>query len=503
MSAPNAILSRYLRSRIPRIERYISNPEEVQMYWFEKLIRKARNTDWGKNHDYKNIHSLEAFQKKVPVQDYDSLKPFIERMMLGEKNVLWSGKIRWFSKSSGTTSDKSKFIPVSWEHHKHCLMKGCRDTLSIYYHNNPNANIFQGKGIVMGGAWDRYDAYPKTKYGDVSALMLNNMPALAKYFYSPDMETALMPEWEEKIERMASITSKENITNMGGVPTWSLVLFRKILEQTGKEHLLEVWPQLELYIHGGVSFTPYQNQFKELMPGHQVTFQEIYNASEGYFSIQNESKKDDMLLLLDNGIFYEFIPSNEWDKEYPKALTLEEIEIGVNYAIVISTNSGLWRYMTGDTVKFTSKYPYKIKVTGRTKHFINAFGEEVVIENTDKALAKTCQTLGAIVYEYTVAPIYFQGNEKGGHEWLIEFEKPPNNLIEFTTLLDRNLQQINSDYEAKRYKDLALAELIVQPLPQGTFHEWLKRKGKYGGQNKIPRLSNHRQYLDEILETVS
>jgi hypothetical protein len=495
-------MGQFLRSRMRRIEWFMENPHEVQRHWFEKLMRNARNTEWGKEHGYSSIRTQQDFADRIPVQDYESLKPYIERMMLGEKNILWQGKIKWFAKSSGTTSDKSKFIPVSWEHHQKCLIQGSKDTLSLYYHNNPNANIFQGKGIVMGGTSESFDKYPKTKYGDVSAIMLDHMPAVAKYFYTPDMKTALMKDWEPKIKRIAEITSQENVTNLGGVPTWTIVLFREILELTGKENILEVWPNLEVYIHGGVSFMPYQEQFQQFLPGNQVNFLEIYNASEGYFAIQSDLKQDDMLLMLDNGIYYEFVPSDEWAKDYPKAIPLHEVVIGQNYAIVISTNSGLWRYMPGDTVKFTSTVPYKIKVTGRTKHFINAFGEEVMIENTDKALAMTCREMLASVQEYTVAPIYIKGHKKGGHEWLIEFDIPPKDLKLFSQLLDKNLQKINSDYEAKRYKNMALDCLTIRHLPSGTFHNWLKGKGKYGGQNKVPRLANHRMYIDEILEMV-
>lgn len=502
MSIVNSILSQYLRSRMRRIEWFMEKPHEAQQYWFEKLIRNARNTEWGKAHGYPSIRNYEDFVDRVAIQDYDSLKPYIMKMMHGEKNILWSGKTRWFSKSSGTTSDKSKFIPVSREHHSTCLMRGSKDTLSLYHYNNPNAKIFQGKGIVMGGSSEHFAPYPKTKYGDVSALMLDYMPAIAKYFYTPDMETALMKDWEPKIRRIAEMTSKQNVTNLGGVPTWTIVLFRAILELTGKENILEVWPNLEVYIHGGVSFTPYKKQFQKFLPSEQVHLLEIYNASEGYFSIQSDLKEDDMLLMLDNGIFYEFVLPSEWGKDYPKAIPLSQVEIDQNYAIAISTNSGLWRYMPGDTVKFTSTAPYKIKVTGRTKHFINAFGEEVMIENTDKALALACQETGASVQEYTVAPIYFIGEGKGGHEWLVEFEVPPRNLEAFTDLLDKNLQQINSDYEAKRYKSMALNRLVLRSLPQGTFFKWLKGKGKFGGQNKIPRLANHRRYLEEILEVV-
>lgn len=502
MSVFNSILGKYLRSRMRRIEWFMEKPHEAQEAWFQKLIRNARNTEWGKKYDYLSIKTQKDFANIVPIQDYESLKPYIERMMLGEKNILWQGSTKWFAKSSGTTSDKSKFIPVSQEHHQKCLIQGTKDTLSLYYHNNPNANIFQGKGIVMGGASELFDKYPKTKYGDVSALMLEYMPAIAKYFYTPDMKTALMKDWEPKIKRIAEITSKENVTNLGGVPTWTIVLFREILEQTGKENILEVWPNLEIYIHGGVSFTPYHEQFQQFLPSDQVHLLEIYNASEGYFSIQSDLKQDDMLLLLDNGIYYEFLPTSEWGKDEPKAIPLSAVEIGQNYAIVISTNSGLWRYMPGDTMKFTSTSPYKIKITGRTKHFINAFGEEVMIENTDKALAMTCREMVASVQEYTVAPIYIKGDDKGGHEWLIEFDNPPKDLEAFSRLLDKNLQAVNSDYEAKRYKDMALDCLTIHSLPSGTFHSWLKGKGKYGGQNKVPRLANHRKYLEEILEMV-
>ncbi len=503
MSAMNSILGVYLRSRMRRINWFMKHPHEAQQHWFDQLIRHARNTTWGKEHGYPSIKQYEDFTDRVGIQDYEALKPYIQRMMLGEKNVLWSGKIRMFSKSSGTTSDKSKYIPVSQEHYQKCLIQGSKDTLSLYYHNNPEANIFKGKGVVMGGTWDYYPQHSKSQIGDVSALMLEHMPAIAKYFYTPDLETALMKDWEPKIERMARITMNERVTNLGGVPTWTIVLFRTILEMTGKSHILEVWPELEIYIHGGVSFTPYKEQFQKYLPSHQVQMMEIYNASEGYFSIQSEFGADDMLLLLDNGIYYEFIPPSEWGKDSPKAIPLADVEIGKHYAIVISTNSGLWRYMPGDTIKFTSTTPYKIKVTGRTKHFINAFGEEVMIENTDKALAIACEKTGTSVVEYTVAPVYFSGGQgKGGHEWLIEFEHAPDDLELFSEILDQQLKAINSDYEAKRYKGMALNRLVIRPLPKGTFFKWMKGKGKFGGQNKVPRLANHRKYLEEILDKV-
>ncbi len=502
MSLTNRIIGSYLKTRMLRINRFRLNPEEVQRFWFDKLIRVCRDTEFGRRHGFKSIRTWEQFSRRVPVNDYDSLKGDIGRMMMGEKNVLWPGKVEWYSKSSGTTSDKSKFIPVTGENLKKCHIRGPRDVLSLYYHNRPDAKIFDGRGVVMGGAWESFAPYPKSKIGDVSALMLHNMPPIAKYFHTPDVATAIMPEWEPKIERMAEIVSKANVTNIGGVPTWTIVLFRRILEITGKESIMDVWPNLEVYIHGGVSFAPYREQFREFLPDEKVAFMEIYNASEGFFAIQSDLETDDMLLLLDNGIYYEFLPPEEWHKEFPEAIPLEDVEIGKNYAIVVTTNSGLWRYVPGDTVKFTSKYPFKIKITGRTKHFINAFGEEVVVENSDKALSMTCQEMGASVKEYTVAPIYIEGESKGGHEWLIEFERPPADMEHFANRLDLNLQSINSDYEAKRYKSMALNRLVARAVPRGSFYRWMKSKGKYGGQNKVPRLANHRKYLDEILAFV-
>lgn len=309
-----------------------------------------------------------------------------------------------------------------------------------------------------------------------------------------------MPDFEEKIERMARQCSQQDVVMIGGVPTWTVVLFRKILELTGKSNMLEVWPNFQVYIHGGVSFTPYRDQFRQFLPSGQVSYQEIYNASEGYFAIQNDFESGDMLLLLDNGIYYEFIPMDQWHQPAPKAVPLEAVEVGKNYAIVISTNGGLWRYTPGDTVTFTSTFPYKIKITGRTRQFVNAFGEEVMVENTDRALAMTCAQTGAVVLEYTVAPVYFKGPGKGGHEWLVEFEKKPSDMQSFSSLLDQNLQKVNSDYEAKRYHNMALEQLQLRPMPRGTFHQWLKMKGKYGGQHKVPRLSNERKYVEDILE---
>lgn len=500
----NTLFRHYLRFRMRHVRRYMSDPHGVQRYWLERLLLTARDTEWGKKYSFRSIKSHRQFANRIPIQGYDSLKPYIERMMLGERAVLWPGRVRYYSKSSGTTNDKSKFIPVSRQNLKFCHIGGTWDTTTFFYDKHPEAELFRRRSMLMGGHLKPYEAYSKSFVGDVSAVMLDRMPSVAKPFFTPDFETALLPDFEEKIERMAQRCSFEDVVMIGGVPTWSVVLFRRMLEVTGKKNMLEVWPNFQVYIHGGVSFTPYREQFKAFFPnenafGKKVAYQEIYNASEGFFAIQNDFETDDMLLLLNNGVYYEFLPMEEWHKENPKAIPLEAVEIGKNYAIIISTNSGLWRYAIGDTVTFTSTFPYKIKITGRTRQFVNVFGEEVMVENTDKALALTCQATGAIVADYTVAPIYLQGTEKGGHEWLVEFERFPGRLDQFTQLLDQNLQQINSDYEAKRYRNLALNELCLRPMPNGTFHNWLRMKGKYGGQSKVPRLSNERKYVEEIL----
>jgi hypothetical protein len=499
----NKLFRFYLRQRMRRIRRFMTQPHQAQRAILERLLLTASDTEWGKMFNYKNIRSPRQFAKRVPVQDYESLKPFIDRMMHGEKDVLWNGRVQFFSKSSGTTSAKSKFIPVSSQNLRQCHIRGTWDTMSFFYDQRPDACQFERRSLLMGGSLSRFEPFPKTVFGDVSAVMISQMPWVARPFFTPDFETALLPDFEEKIERMARIVSNQDVVMIGGVPTWTVVLFRRMLEITGKQHILEVWPNLQGYIHGGVSFTLYRQQFQEFLPSDRISYQEIYNASEGYFAVQNDFGEDGMLLLLDNGTYYEFIPSEEWQKEKPVALPLEKVELGKNYALVISTNAGLWRYAPGDTVMFTSVAPYKIKITGRTRQFINAFGEEVMVENTDRALAETCKATGAVALEYTVAPVFFQGDGKGGHEWLIEFEKKPADLPAFSRHLDQNLQCINSDYEAKRFRNMALEPLRLHYLPPGTFHSWMKKRGKFGGQNKVPRLSNGREYVEEILAFLS
>ncbi len=489
-------IKRYEKQVSPYIERPIEHQEQI----FKSLMKSGRQTIWGKEHHYQDIKGYRQYTQQVPIQSYDSLKPYIERVMKGEHKVLWSSKINWFAKSSGTTSDKSKFIPVSKEALKESHIKGGKDILSIYCQNNPETNMFSGKGLVMGGSHQVNKLNKDTYYGDVSAVIINNLPFWSQLIKTPDLETALLADWEKKIDKMARITMEENVTNVVGVPTWTIVLFNKIIELTGKNNILEVWPELELYTHGGVSFKPYKEQFQSFIPSDLMKYVETYNASEGFFGIKENNTAEDMLLLTDHGIFYEFVPFEEIGSDNPNAIPLNEVEVDKNYAIVITTNSGLWRYMIGDTVKFTSTKPYKIVITGRTKSFINAFGEEVIEDNATKALLEACKQTGTKIKEYTAGPIYIEGQQKGGHEWLIEFETTPADMEFFTKILDQALQSINSDYEAKRFKNMALEMPKVHNLPEGTFYNWLKKKGKLGGQHKVPKLCNDRKYIDDILK---
>ncbi|MCP4441698.1 MAG: GH3 auxin-responsive promoter family protein [Aureispira sp.] len=503
MKILNTLIHKIMGSYVKHILHYMEMPMPVQERLLTHLLKRAKGTTWGKQYDYHSIQNIETFQERVPVSTYEDLKPYVQQMMQGEANVLWPGKFSWFSKSSGTTNDKSKYIPVSKENLAQCHIKGPRDVMAIWYYSNPNTQLFaNGKGLVMGGTHQLIDAEKNIRAGDISGIMLQTMPFYAKYFHTPDVATALMPDWEAKIEKMVHQVIKENVTNINGVPTWTMVLLKRILEVTGKDNILEVFPDFEYYGHGGVSFEPYREQFKRFFPAEHIQYRNMYNASEGFFATQFAKEDDGMLLLLDNGIFYEFVPVEELKQEQPKALTVEEVVLDTNYAMIISTNAGLWRYNTGDTVQFTSLYPHKIQITGRTKHFINVFGEEVMVANTDKALAQTCMETDAKVCEYTVAPRYLSLEQKGRHEWAIEFEKAPLNLNTFAQLLDQNLQKLNSDYEAKRYKDIALENLVVHQVSRGTFHKWLRQKGKYGGQSKVPRLFNKRTYLDEILKVL-
>lgn len=495
-------ISSIARMRQWRIDAWKNHPEDSQREILQDLITSAQYTEFGRKHGFSDIFSLNDFKKQVPLHEYDDLKHYIHRLMNGEENLLWNTPVYWFSKSSGTTSDKSKFIPVTEETLQDGHYKGAKDVLTMYYNFNPNSNLLTGKGLVIGGSHTIHQVNEEVHYGDLSAVLLQNAPFYSSWLKTPDLSIALMEEWESKIEKLAENTIKENVTSISGVPTWTLVLFKRILEITGKNYISEVWPELELYMHGGVSFTPYREQFKYLI-GKDIHYLEMYNASEGFFAAQEKPGDDGMLLFVDHGIFMEFLPVEEYGKENPTTLTLSEVETGKNYGLVISTNGGLWRYIVGDTIQFTSLRPFKVIVSGRLKHYINAFGEELMVETCDRAISEACNKTGASVNDYTAAPVYFGENNNGAHEWLIEFEIPPANLHEFTVFLDDALKRFNSDYEAKRHKDIALSLPKIHSLQPGTFNRWLKMKGKLGGQHKVPRLNNERIYVEEILRLVN
>ncbi len=491
-------ISQLARLRLWRIEAWKTNPVEAQREVLQDLVTSAQYTEFGKKYNFSDMFNLRTFKQRVPIHDYEDMKPYIERIMNGEENILWNTPISWFAKSSGTTSDKSKFIPISEESLQDGHFQAAKDVLTMYYNFNPDSDLLTGKGLVIGGSHTISQVNEEVHYGDLSAVLLQNSPIWAGWIKTPELSIALMDEWEGKIELLAQNTIKENVTSISGVPTWTLVLFRRILEITGKSTIAEVWPSLELYMHGGVSFTPYRDQFRRLI-GKDINYLESYNASEGFFAAQDDLNEDGMLLFTDHGIFMEFMPIEEYGKDHPETIGLNDVELGKNYALIISTNGGLWRYLVGDTIQFTSLHPFRVKVSGRLRHYINAFGEEVIVDNTDQALAVACAKTGAIVNDYTAAPVYFSDGGNGAHEWLVEFEKEPDDLANFTAVLDEALKNVNSDYEAKRYKDIALGMLVLRPLKKGVFNSWLKSKGKLGGQHKVPRLSNDRTYLEEIL----
>ncbi len=498
MPLVNSLVSWYLKKRIPLIERMLQNPLEVQHEQLMKNIRFAEKTQYGNKYNFVSIKNLEDFKNKVPITNYEGLQPYIEQMMKGNQNILWPSNISWFAKSSGTTGSKSKFIPVTYECLDESHYQGGKDTMLFYINQNPESTIFDGKGLVIGGSHNVNKLNEESFFGDLSAVMMQNMPLWAHFLRTPELSIALMDNWEEKVERMAKATINENVTNISGVPTWTIVLIEKMYELTGKNCLSDIWPSLELYVHGGVSFTPYKERFKQLTSSSQLTYLETYNASEGFIGIQDDLKRDDLLLMLDYGIYYEFMPMSEYGKDFPNTYSLSQVKIGENYALVISSNSGLWRYIIGDTIKFTETKPFRFKITGRTRHFINAFGEELIIENADFAIKKACEKSQALLVDYTAAPIYNDDKHKGGHEWLLEFDKEPTDINLFIEELDIALKNANSDYEAKRYKNLAMQAPVIKILPRGTFNTWLKQKQKLGGQHKVPRLSNNRTIVDEI-----
>ncbi|MGZ4057013.1 MAG: GH3 auxin-responsive promoter family protein [Bacteroidia bacterium] len=499
----NSIASWWMKKRMHQIELFMKYPDDVQNEWLLKLISSAKDTEWGKKYDYKNIFNQEQFKNNVPIQDYESLKPFIDRIRRGEQNILWNTEIRWFAKSSGTTNDKSKFIPVSEESLNDCHYNGGRDMISIHCSLNPETQLFTGKNLALAGSLvtDHFGDY-ESQNGDLSAIVINNLPIWAEFFRAPDLSIALLEKWDEKLEKIAKATMNENMVSLAGVPSWMLLIMKRVLQEKGKNSIAEVWPNLEVYFHGGVNFNPYREQFKTIFNKSDMNYLELYNATEGFFGIQDQRNSDELLLMLDYGIYYEFVPMNELEKENPNTLSLDEVELDTNYALVISTNAGLWRYMLGDTIKFTSLYPFRFKITGRTKHFMNAFGEEIIVDNADKALSIACEKTGARIAEYTAAPVYMNGNENGAHEWLIEFDQAPASISYFSEVLDNALKSINSDYEAKRYQNLALKQPIVQIVSPGTFYKWFESKNKLGGQHKVPRLSNDRKYVEEILSLV-
>lgn len=504
MSLVNEVIGFFMKSRMGRIEHFKSHPIETQSDVFHNLIERARFTEFGLKHGFSDIKSIKDFQERVPVVTYEEFFPWLERVLRGEKNITWPSEITWFSKSSGTTNARSKFIPVSEEALHECNYRGGRDVLTLYIDNTPDTQLFNGKSISINGSLHPNPYNENVQAGDVSAIITKNLPKWAEYFRTPPAEIALLDKWEDKMQYMITHCCHENVVAMLGVPTWGVVLIERIMEATGAKNALEFWPNFEVFFHGAVSFTPYRSMFKErLFPSSDVNYMESYNASEGYFAIQDDlSLEDQMLLMLDYGVFFEFLPAGEWENPFPKALTLDEVELNKSYALVISTNAGLWRYKIGDTVKFTSRHPFRIKISGRTKHFINVFGEELMVENADQALAYVCEECGLELKEYTAAPVFMNAESKGGHEWIIELSSPPENPERFVQMLDSRLREINSDYDAKRQKDMALQMPRVHFCPQGIFLNWLKKKGKLGGQYKVPRLSNERKLLEEILELV-
>lgn len=480
------------------MELFLKYPHEVQEELLISLLKQAEKTYIGKQYGFESIHNYKTFSERIPVSTYEELEPLIEKTRKGEQNIFWSTPIKWFAKSSGTTNAKSKFIPVSEESLENCHYKASKDLLALYLNNNENSQLFVGKSLRLGGSKQLYEDN-NTFFGDLSAILIDNMPIWAEFSSTPSSSISLMGDWESKMPAIIKETVNENVTSLAGVPSWMMVLLNKTLEQTGKDNMLDIWPNAEVYFHGGVNFDPYREQYKKLFPKDNFQYYEIYNASEGFFALQDLNNSNDLLLMLDYGIFYEFIPMDTFGQPTQKIIRLNEVELNKNYAVVITTNSGLWRYMIGDTIRFTSLNPYRIRVTGRTKHHLNVFGEELMVENTEMALTATCKELNCEIIDYTVAPIFMEGKNKGAHEWMIEFKSLPECISTFSELLDKNLQNLNSDYEAKRYNNMTLNPLVLNIARPKLFYDWLKENDKLGGQHKIPRLSNDRNYMEQLL----
>lgn len=497
MAFINSLLSVFTQKRLTQIDYFKANPIQVQRDTLQELLSTAADTTYGRKYSFNTILTAEQYRERLPVVYYEDIKSFITRTMEGENNILWPEDIKWFAKSSGTTDARSKFIPISPSSLENSHFRGGKDVIAVFNKLNPEAQVFGGKTLALGGSSEVSKTNSNCQCGDLSAILISNTPFWANMMKTPDSSIMLMSGWEEKIEKICEITIKEDVRCLAGVPSWFLTLINKILEKTGKSNLHEVWPNLELFIHGGISFTPYREQYNRLLPDPKMKYMETYNASEGFFGLQDDPNDPSMLLMLDYGIYYEFMPVSEISKPKPKTLLLEEVEKGVNYALIITTNGGLWRYMIGDTVTFSSTKPYKFKITGRTKLFINAFGEEVIIDNATEALKHTCEQTNSEVSEFTAAPVFMDDGKKGAHEWLIEFKTLPADVEAFAEILDKELQKLNSDYEAKRL--LSLERLRLNVARTGLFNDWLKEKGKLGGQNKVPRLWNDRTHINELL----
>lgn len=494
----NSVVNWFIKQRMDQIQNFISHPIETQKGVLFSQLYMAENTAYGRKYGFKDIATYKDFKNQVPIVSYEDFEPYIERARQGEKDVIWPGSIRYFAKSSGTTNAKSKFIPITDASLEDCHYKAGKDLISIYANNHPENKLFTHKNLRLGGSAEMYENF-NTKYGDLSAILIDNLPFWVEITTVPSKKTSLMSEWETKLQAIVGEVKHQDVGSITGVPSWMLVLLQRILAETGKGSISELWPTLEVFFHGGISFKPYREQYRQII-GKDINYYEIYNASEGFFGIQDQSGSDEMLLMLDYGIFYEFIPMEDFGSSDPRVLTLEEVEKGKNYALVISTNGGLWRYLIGDTVVFTSLEPFRIRVSGRTKHYINAFGEELMIDNVETAISRACEATGAAVADYTGAPVFMKDGESGAHEWIFEFSKMPDEQLKFNQIFDETLKNINSDYEAKRYNNITLKEPVIHTARPNLFYDWMASRGKLGGQNKVPRLSNDREYIEPLLK---
>ncbi|WP_179349939.1 GH3 auxin-responsive promoter family protein [Winogradskyella pacifica] len=495
----NSIASWFLKKRFHQIELFLKYPNEVQNELLFSLLKMAKDTEIGRQYDFDSIKTYREFNARIPIVNYEDFQPLIERSRNGEQNIFWPRPIKWFAKSSGTTNAKSKFIPVSFESLEDCHYAASKDLLCMYLNNNEDAQLFTGKSLRLGGSKELYKENG-TVFGDLSAILIDNMPFWAEFSSTPSNRVSLMSDWEHKMQAIVEETVEENVTSLAGVPSWMLVLLNNVLEKTGKDNLFDIWPNLEVYFHGGVNFNPYVEQYKAILPSDKFRYYEIYNASEGFFAIQDQNSSSDLLLMLDYGIFYEFIPMTSYGTEEQTVIPLSDVKLNTNYAVIITTNAGLWRYKIGDTIRFVSLSPHRIKVSGRTKHHINAFGEELIIENAEEALRKVCEHTSAEIVDYTAAPVFMEGKEKGAHEWIIEFKRAPDNMFHFEELFDNSLKALNSDYEAKRLNNMTLNKPKIHSARPNLFYDWFKENDRLGGQHKVPRLSNSRIYLEELLQ---